>query len=180
MLAVWKDCYCSSGRQNFRCQQWGNKNCQPQLCLYCIIAACFSLCGKPSGSVKKYIKKDYLYATHYNSTFSCSWDLSVAANRCCVSHNWVQIRIIQSGYKLSEDFITPGHQTWQCVISSCGVSSRTRFTSHHFQRHYQNCEGASTPQSGTSHETSLGGFGGNGSISWTSAISQRGAHIECI
>ena len=28
----------------------------------------------------------------------------------------------------------PGHQTWQCVISSCGVSSRTMFTSHHYQR----------------------------------------------
>ena len=32
-----------------------------------------------------------------------------------------------------------------CVISSCGVSSNTMFTSHHFQRHYQNCESASTP-----------------------------------
>ena len=28
----------------------------------------------------------------------------------------------------------PVHQTWQCVVSSCGVSSRTMFTSHHFQR----------------------------------------------
>ena len=32
-----------------------------------------------------------------------------------------------------------GHQTWQCVISSFEVSSRTVFTSHHFQRRYQNC-----------------------------------------
>ena len=64
----------------------------------------------------------------------------------------------------------PSHQTWQCVISSCGVSSRTMFTSHHFQRHYQNCESASTPQSGTSHKTCLRGFGGNGSIAWTSAV----------
>ena len=80
-------------------------------------------------------------------------------------------RNIQCGYKLSEDFVTPGHQTWQCVISSCGVSPKTRFTSHHFQRHYQNCEGASTPQSVTSHKTSLGGFRGNGSIAWTSAVS---------
>ena len=68
----------------------------------------------------------------------------------------------------------PGHQTWQCVISSCGVSSRTMFTTHHFQRHYQNCESASTPQSGTSHKTCLRGFGGNGSIVWTSAVSHMG------
>ena len=68
----------------------------------------------------------------------------------------------------------PGHQTWQCVISSCGVSSWTMFTSHHFQRHYHNCESASTPQSGTSHKTYFGGFGGNGSIAWTSAVSHVG------
>jgi len=68
----------------------------------------------------------------------------------------------------------PGHQTWQCVISSCGVSSRTMFTSHHFQRHYQNCDSASTPQSGTSHKTCLRGFGGNGIIAWTSAVSHEG------
>ena len=68
----------------------------------------------------------------------------------------------------------PGHQTWQCAISSCGVSSRTMFTSHHFQRHYQNCESASTLQSGTSHKTRLRGFGGNGSIAWTSAVSHVG------
>ena len=67
-----------------------------------------------------------------------------------------------------------GHRTWQCVISSCGVSSRTMFTSHHFQRHYQNCDSASTPQSGTSHKTWLRGFGGNGSIAWTSAVSHVG------
>jgi len=68
----------------------------------------------------------------------------------------------------------PGHQTWQCVISFCGVSSRTMFTSHHFQRHYQNCESASTPQSGMSHKTYLRGFGGKGSIAWTSAVSHTG------
>ena len=33
----------------------------------------------------------------------------------------------------------PGHQIWQCVIYSCGVSLWTMFTSHHFQRHYHNC-----------------------------------------
>ena len=68
----------------------------------------------------------------------------------------------------------PGHQTWQRVISSSGVSSRTMFTSHHFQRHYQNCDSASTTQSGTSHKTCFRGFGGNGSIAWTSAVSHEG------
>ena len=33
---------------------------------------------------------------------------------------------------------------------------------------------ASTPQSGTSHKTCLRGFGGNGSIAWTSAVSHVG------
>ena len=68
----------------------------------------------------------------------------------------------------------PGHQTWQCVIYSWGVSSRTMFMTHHFQRHYQNCESASTPQSRTSHKTCFGGFGGIGSIAWTSAMSHMG------
>jgi len=68
----------------------------------------------------------------------------------------------------------PGHQTWQYVISSCGVSSRTMFTSHHSQRHYQNWDSASTLQSGTSQKTCLRGFGGNGSIAWTSALSHEG------
>jgi len=68
----------------------------------------------------------------------------------------------------------PGHQTWQCVIYSCGVSSRTMLTSHQFQRHYQNCNSISTLQSGTSHKTCLRGFGGNGSIAWTSAVSHEG------
>ena len=74
--------------------------------------------------------------------------------------------------------VHPGHQTWQCVISSCGVSSRTVFTSHHSQRHYQNCESAWTPQSGTSHKTCLRGFGGNGSIAWTSAVSHEGRKLN--
>ena len=69
---------------------------------------------------------------------------------------------------------TTNPSTWQCVISSCGVSSRTMFASHNFQRHYQNCERASTPQSGTSHKTCLRGFGGNGSIAWTSTVSHVG------
>ena len=49
------------------------------------------------------------------------------------------------------------------------------FTSHHFQRHYQNCESPSTPQSGKSHKTCLRGFGGTGSIAWTSGVS----HVGC-
>jgi len=60
------------------------------------------------------------------------------------------------------------------VISSCGVPSRTMFTSHHFQRHYHNCESASTPQSGTSHKTCLRGFDGNWCIAWISAVSHEG------
>jgi len=82
--------------------------------------------------------------------------------------------VMQSAYKLTEDFAKPyfhKYQTWQCVISSCEVSSGTMFTSHHFQRHYQNSESASTPQSGTSHKTCLRGFGGNESIAWSSAVS---------
>ena len=35
-------------------------------------------------------------------------------------------------------------------------------------------ESASTPQLGTSHKTCLWGFGGNGSIAWTSAVSHVG------
>ena len=68
----------------------------------------------------------------------------------------------------------PGHETWQCVISSCEFSSKTMFTSHNLQRHYQNCECALTSQSGKSHKTCLRGFGGNGSIAWTSAVSHEG------
>ena len=68
----------------------------------------------------------------------------------------------------------PGHQTWQCMTSSRGVSSRTVFTSHHFHRHYQNCESASAPQSGASHKTCLRGFSGKGSIAWISAVSHGG------
>ena len=72
----------------------------------------------------------------------------------------------------------PGHQTWQCVISSCGVSSRTMFTSRHFQRHYRNCGRASKPQSGMSHKTCSRGFGGNGSIAWASAVSHVGRTLN--
>ena len=68
----------------------------------------------------------------------------------------------------------PGHQMRQCVLSSCNISSSTFLTSHHFQRHYENCESASISQSGTSHKTCLRGFGGNGCIARTSAVSHEG------
>src|SRR5215510_11975474 len=58
--------------------------------------------------------------------------------------------------------------------SERGIWSRKMFTSHHFQRHYQNCESASTPQLGMSHKKCLRGFGGNGNIAWTSAVSHVG------
>ena len=61
-----------------------------------------------------------------------------------------------------------------CDFFLWGVSSRTIFMSHHFQRHYQNCKSASTPQSGMSHKTCLRGFGRNRSIAWTSAMSHEG------
>ena len=59
-------------------------------------------------------------------------------------------------------------------VFGSGGTSRTMFTSHDFQRHYLNCKSASTPQSGTSHKTCLGGLGGNGSNAWTSAVSHEG------
>ena len=61
-----------------------------------------------------------------------------------------------------------------CDFFLWGVSSRTMFTPHHFQRHYQNCDRASTPQSETSHKTCLRGFGWNESIAWPSAVSHEG------
>jgi len=62
----------------------------------------------------------------------------------------------------------PGHQTWHCVISSCGVSSKTKFTSHHFQRQYQNCE------SGNVTQDMFERVWRNGCIAWTSAVSHEG------
>ena len=67
--------------------------------------------------------------------------------------------------------VTRSDSVWFLPV---GVSSRTMFTSHHIQKHCQNCESASTPQLGTSHKTCLGGFGGNGSMVWTSAVSHVG------
>jgi hypothetical protein len=84
--------------------------------------------------------------------------------------NKVTTKTIQDAYKLSEDFIT----FVSITRSESNIWSRTMFTSHHFQRRYQNCESTSTPQSGTPHKTCLRGFGGNGSIAWTSAVSQVG------
>jgi hypothetical protein len=77
---------------------------------------------------------------------------------------------IQGAYKLSEDFVT----FVLITHSERNIWWRRMFTFHHFQRHYQNCESASTPQSCTSHKTSLWGFGGNWSIAWTSAVSHVG------
>ena len=48
------------------------------------------------------------------------------------------------------------------------------FTFHHFQRHYQNCTEHINTAIGTAHKTCLRGFGGNGSIAWTSAVSHGG------
>ena len=48
------------------------------------------------------------------------------------------------------------------------------FTSHHFQRHYQNCRQHINTAIGTAHKTCLRGFGGNGSIAWTSTVSHVG------
>jgi len=59
-------------------------------------------------------------------------------------------------------------------VFGSGGTSRTMFMSHHFQTHYQNWESSSTPPSGTSHKTYLRGFDGNGSITWTSAVSHEG------
>ena len=74
----------------------------------------------------------------------------------------------------------PGHQTWQCVISSCGVSSRTMFTSHHFQRHYLNCESAWILQWGTSHRTCLRRIWREWEYRLDICRVTRRAHIECI
>jgi hypothetical protein len=76
----------------------------------------------------------------------------------------------QGAYKLSEGFVIFVSTTH----SERYIWSKTMFTSHHFQRHYQDCESASTPQSGTSHKTCLRGVGGNGSIAWMSAVSHLG------
>jgi hypothetical protein len=105
---------------------------------------CCSVCAKFSDNVSLYPKPD--------------------------TKGHVDKRIVQGAYKLSEDFVT---FVW-ITHSERNTWSRTMFTSHHFQRHYQNCESASTPQSGTSHKTCLRVSGGNRSIAWTSAVS----HVE--
>ena len=61
-----------------------------------------------------------------------------------------------------------------CVISSCGVSSRTILRPTTSKDTTRIAESASTPHSGTAHKTCLRGFGGNGSIAWTSAVSHGG------
>src|SRR5215475_10574752 len=89
--------------------------------------------------------------------------------RTCVITNY-----IQGAYKLSRGFIT----FVSITHSERNIWSRTMFTSHHFQRHCQNCDSASTPQSGTSHKACLRGFDGNGSIAWTSAVSHVGRTLN--
>ena len=99
---------------------------------------------------------------------------------------WCLIMVIYSlafnilgAYKLLEDFAKPYfHKYWTEMHDVTTIWKRNvwMFTSHHFQRHYQNCESASTPQSGTSHKTCLRGFGGNGSIAWTLLCHTWGAH----
>jgi hypothetical protein len=107
----------------------------------------------------------------------------------CYLHPWPIIRSTTVAYShrfcvvlcvipleqvLVWDTFTLEHGQLQTVISSCGFLSRIVFTSHHFPRHYQNCENASTLQSGTSRKTRLRGFGGNGRIAWTPAMSHVG------
>ena len=75
--------------------------------------------------------------------------------------------ITHGAYKFSEDFAKSYFHKYRTEIHDV----TTIWKSYHFQRHYQNCESASTPQSETSHKTCLRGFGGNGNIAWTSAVS---------
>jgi hypothetical protein len=99
-----------------------------------------------------------------------------------------KINNIQGEYKLSEEFAKQYfHKYWTEIHDVTTIWRRNVcsfiltlnafdvrptcntadvLTSRQFQRHYQNCESASTPQSGTSHKTCLRGFGGNGSIAW--------------
>ena len=93
---------------------------------------------------------------------------------CLVWRSWLSIGWSCSGHRQHLLHLATLVTRPDSVISSCGVSSRTMFTSHHLQRHYQNCDSASTPQSGTSNKTCLRGFGGNGSIAWTSVVSHMG------
>jgi len=64
-----------------------------------------------------------------------------------------------------------------CDLFLWGFSSRTVFTSHHFQRHCQNCESASTPQSGTSYKTCLRGVWREWEYRPDICRVTRGAHI---
>jgi hypothetical protein len=100
------------------------------------------------------VKLSYVHSVLDSQTFS-------APTKCTV---------LLGAYKLSENFfmfVSISH-------SERNIWSRTMLTSHHLQRHYQNCESASTPQLGTSHKTCLRGCGGNVSIAWTSVVSHVG------
>ena len=78
--------------------------------------------------------------------------------------------IIQNVYKLSEDFAKPYfHKYWTEIHDITTIWKRNVcsfiVTLNAFDVR---------PQSGTSHKICLRGFGGNGSIAWTSAVSQMG------
>lgn len=66
------------------------------------------------------------------------------------------------------------HQTWLCVSSSSGVSSKRMFISPHLQRRFWNCEDASTMASRASE----------GWQEWEYHLDicnvTRGVHVECI
>ena len=132
----------------------------------------------------------FLCETHH-FLHTCWNNITKTTNHFSLSRSYLlqfrsPCRIIQGAYKLSGYFAKPYfHKYWTEIhdvttIWKRNVCSFILFTSHHLQRHYQNCESASTPQSGMSHKICFRGFGGNGSIAWTSAVSHLGGHIECI
>ena len=68
----------------------------------------------------------------------------------------------------------PGHQTWQCVISSCGGFVKDNVYDPPLPKTLPELLERINTAIGKSHKTCLGGFGGNGSIAWTSAVSHVG------
>ena len=78
--------------------------------------------------------------------------------------------IVQGAHKLSEDFAKPYfHKYWTEIHDVTTIWKRNvcsvTVTLNALDVH---------PQSGTSHKTCLTGFGRNGSITWTSAVSHVG------
>ena len=68
----------------------------------------------------------------------------------------------------------PGHQTWQCVISSCGGFVKDNVYDPPLPKTLPELLERINTAIGKSHKTCLGGFGGNGSIAWTFAVSHIG------